>query len=109
MNNHSSNIPVKSPIFFDSSCFIYTFEKHPIYHDLVKPIFNMLSENSIKGLTSIITVTEVLTAPFKEKKDELIRAFAEAVKEYVPNLYIAGPDMNTTEHEMEVFSILYME
>ncbi len=39
-----------------------------------------------------------------KQKEELIRSFANAIKEYVPNIYIAGPDMNTTEHEMEIFS-----
>jgi len=40
----------------------------------------------------------------KEKKDEIIRAFAEAIKEYCPSKYIAAPDINTAEHEMEIFS-----
>ena len=39
-----------------------------------------------------------------QKKDEIIRAFAEAIKEYCPSKYIAAPDINTAEHEMEVFS-----
>ena len=39
-----------------------------------------------------------------QKKDEIIKAFAEAIKEYCPSKYIAAPDINTSEHEMEVFS-----
>jgi len=40
----------------------------------------------------------------QEKKDEIIKAFAESIKEYCPKLYVAAPDINTAEHEMEVFS-----
>ena len=40
----------------------------------------------------------------KEKKKEIITAFAEALKEYCPKLYVAGPDMNTGEEEMGWFS-----
>ena len=39
-----------------------------------------------------------------QKKDEIVRAFAESIKEYCPSKYIAAPDINTAEHEMEVFS-----
>ncbi len=37
-------------------------------------------------------------------KDAVMRAFASKVKEMVPGLYIAGPDMNTTEKEMAAFA-----
>ncbi len=37
------------------------------------------------------------------KKDAFIKSFARALKNLVPSEYIAGPDMNTTEKEMETF------
>src|SRR3989344_6393055 len=40
----------------------------------------------------------------KEKKDEIVAAFAEALKIVCPKLYVAAPDINTAEHEMEVFA-----
>ncbi len=40
----------------------------------------------------------------KEKKDEIIREYAKAIKEFCPSEYVAAPDINTGEHEMEVFS-----
>ncbi len=40
----------------------------------------------------------------KEKKKEIIVAFAGSLKEYCPTLYVAGPDMNTGEEEMGWFS-----
>ncbi|MBD3155330.1 MAG: Glu/Leu/Phe/Val dehydrogenase [Candidatus Aenigmarchaeota archaeon] len=40
----------------------------------------------------------------KTDKETLIRAFARAIKPVVPNEYVAGPDMNTTEKEMAAFA-----
>lgn len=40
----------------------------------------------------------------QEKKDEIVAAFSEALKVVCPSLYVAGPDMNMAEHEMEVFA-----
>jgi glutamate dehydrogenase/leucine dehydrogenase len=37
-------------------------------------------------------------------KDALIRAFARKIKYLIPEKYIAGPDMNTTEVEMDAFA-----
>jgi len=53
------------------------------------------------GKSGIIADDRLIT---KEKKDELIKAFAEAIKDYCPGKYIAAPDINTAEHEMEIFS-----
>jgi len=39
-----------------------------------------------------------------QKKKEIILAFAEALREYCPKLYVAGPDINTTEVEMGWFA-----
>ncbi len=40
----------------------------------------------------------------QQKKDEIVAAFAVALKSVCPSLYVAGPDMNMAEHEMEVFA-----
>ncbi|MEK6907128.1 MAG: Glu/Leu/Phe/Val dehydrogenase [Nanoarchaeota archaeon] len=40
----------------------------------------------------------------QKKKDEIVKAFAESIKELCPSKYVAGPDINTAEHEMEVFA-----
>jgi glutamate dehydrogenase (NAD(P)+) len=39
-----------------------------------------------------------------EQKEAHMRAFARKIKEVIPDLYIAGPDMNTTEKEMAQFA-----
>jgi len=39
-----------------------------------------------------------------EQKDEWISAFSKLLKGICPQYYCAGPDINTTEHEMAVFA-----
>lgn len=38
-----------------------------------------------------------------DKKEVFIKAFARSLKSLIPSEYIAGPDINTTEKEMETF------
>ncbi|MEK6904118.1 MAG: Glu/Leu/Phe/Val dehydrogenase [Nanoarchaeota archaeon] len=40
----------------------------------------------------------------RKQKDNIITAFADALKPVCPNKYVAAPDINTAEHEMEVFA-----
>lgn len=39
-----------------------------------------------------------------DQKEAVMRAFARKIKEVIPDQYIAGPDMNTTEKEMAQFA-----
>jgi len=39
-----------------------------------------------------------------EQKEAVMRAFARKIKDVIPDQYIAGPDMNTTEREMAQFA-----
>lgn len=38
--------------------------------------------------------------PKKVNKEQYVRTFARLIKQYIPHMYIAGPDMNMTEIEM---------
>lgn len=40
----------------------------------------------------------------KKQKDEIIASFAKSIKQECPSIYVAAPDINTGEHEMEVFA-----
>lgn len=61
-----------------------------------------LAELPFGGAKSgIIADAKILT---KEKKKELIQAFARAIKQLSPKKYIAAPDMNTGEEEMQWYA-----
>ena len=40
----------------------------------------------------------------KEQKKAIVQSFSKAIKTICPKLYVAGPDMNTSEEEMQWFS-----
>ncbi len=63
---------------------------------------NVLADLPFGGAKSgIIADVKSLT---KEKKKELIQAFAKAIKPLSPKKYIAGPDVNTTEEDMKWYA-----
>ena len=67
----------------------------------------MTWKNAMAGLpfggakSGIIADAKTLT---REKKDEIVAAFGNALKIVCPELYVAGPDMNMAEHEMKVLA-----
>ncbi len=63
---------------------------------------NALADIPFGGAKSGIIADDKQISP--EKKDEIIQAFAESLKELCPSKYVAAPDINTGEHEMEVFA-----
>jgi len=50
-------------IGLDTSIFIYHFEDHPRYAPLTEWIFNALEQETNQGVTSYLTLLEILTKP----------------------------------------------
>ena len=50
-------------IGLDSSLFIYHFEDHPRYAPLTEIVFDALEKGKIKGITSYLTLLEILIRP----------------------------------------------
>ena len=46
----------------------------------------------------------IIANPKAENKQEIVAAFARAIKDICPSKYVAAPDMNMGEHEMETFA-----
>ena len=63
----------------DSCVFIYLYEKHPLYYPVVLPIFAKLDANKLRGITSLITLTEVLILPLRLKRLDLVSIYNKAI------------------------------
>ena len=78
-------IPNNSIVALDSMIFIYLFEYDLRYINKIKPLFDRIESKKIKGVTSVISLLETLSAPKlkddKEKADIFERFFYET-----PNL-----------------------
>ncbi len=83
-----------SPVFIDSSIFIYLFEDHPRFASKIQPVFDSLSENKLSAFTSIISVAEVITKPLEEKRYDFVKQYHE-VFQHLPNLKLGFPTYDT--------------
>jgi len=58
-------------VFLDTAPLIYFIEKNTKYHDLVKPVISLIDSNHARGITSTITLLEVLVQPLREGNRKL--------------------------------------
>ncbi|MBI2547894.1 Glu/Leu/Phe/Val dehydrogenase [Candidatus Woesearchaeota archaeon] len=63
---------------------------------------NALADLPFGGAKSGILADSKQLSP--QKKEQIVRAFSEAIKDVCPKKYIAGPDMNMAEQDMAWFA-----
>lgn len=56
----------------DTSPFIYFIEDVTPYADLLEPVFDRLEHHALRGVTSTVTVAEILTKPLADKNFGLV-------------------------------------
>jgi predicted nucleic acid-binding protein len=66
-------------IALDAAVFIYLIEKHPTFFAPVEPIFAELDAGTVRGVTSVITLLEVLVKPLETGATALADEFRAAV------------------------------
>ena len=74
-------------IGLDTMVFIYHFEKNQIYSPLTFSIFESLEKGDFKGITSILTLLEILVKPKKENDSLLVERY-KLLLETFPNLQV---------------------
>lgn len=78
----------KTPsVALDSMIFIYLFEEDERFINKVKPLFKAIEKGNLKGVTSIVSPLEVLSAPKLEKELEKKNAFARFFQK-TPNVTV---------------------
>ena len=53
------------PVTLDTAVFIYFIEEHPRFLPIVKPVFEAIDRGGLEGVTSGLTLLEVLVAPYR--------------------------------------------
>lgn len=53
------------PVGLDTCLFIYLMEEHPLFLPIVEPLFRAIDRGDIAGVTSGITLLEVLVLPYR--------------------------------------------
>ena len=61
----------------DTMVFIYYLEDHPTYARLTRPLFEALESGKIAGVTSVITLMEILVHPKRSGKVAAAREYQD--------------------------------
>ncbi|MDF9407133.1 MAG: hypothetical protein A4E52_01136 [Pelotomaculum sp. PtaB.Bin013] len=64
-------------LFIDTAPIIYFIEEHTDYSDEVSYIFSRTAEGAIQVITSVITLIEVLTKPYKLGRTDIVSIYKD--------------------------------
>lgn len=78
---------------FDTMVFIYHFEENKRYYPLTMVLLRLVESGEKMGVTSIISLLEILVKPIKDGREDLVREY-EFVFETFPNLSNIEIDSN---------------
>lgn len=100
-------VDAKQPIKYmvDTNCFIYLIEgrRYPEFHAIVEPLFKKISGGNILGLTSPITLTEIMTLPKKNGREDLAYNYKSLICNF-PHLSIPVIDNKVADQAASIRS-----
>lgn len=68
-------------IALDTNCFIYFFEDNK-YADILESVFNQIQAGCVQGITSVLTLTEILTQPKRLGNNKLENNYRLVLKNF---------------------------
>lgn len=80
----------------DTMVFIYHLEDHPIYSPITQSIFEAWEKGRNRGVTSVITLLEILVRPKKEGRPEAARDYLDLLTTF-PNLIIVEVNLEVAD------------
>jgi predicted nucleic acid-binding protein len=80
----------------DTSVFIYQIEANPRYLVFTNQIFSWLERPACAGVTSTITMTELLVPPYRDSDDDRVNQFYGLLSTY-PHLEWIAPDLQIAD------------
>jgi predicted nucleic acid-binding protein len=86
---------------FDTSVFIYQLEGNPRYLALTDRAFSWLEQPGSQGVTSTITMTELLVQPYRDSDEQRVDEFYALLSTY-PNLDWLPPNLEVADLAAQV-------
>ena len=83
-------------IGLDTMVFIYHFEENQVYSPLTFSIFESLEKGNFNGVTSILTLLEILVKPKRENDSLLVERY-KLLFETFPNLQVKTLNENIAD------------
>ena len=71
----------KRRIHIDSMVVIYFIEWHPTYGPLVRTIFELVDRRELVGLSSYITLLEIMVQPLRQGRSDLVKRYRDTLVE----------------------------
>ena len=88
-------------VFIDTMVFSYLLMEHPNYADLAGAVLNLIEQGEISGVTSMITVAEILTPPALKGDEQAARLYELYIRNF-PNLTILPLDFDVARTTAKV-------
>ena len=85
----------------DTMPFIYSLEARKPYIPFLKSIFYYIEKGLAKGVTSVITLIEILVKPIKDQNLKAVRNYKFVLNNF-PNLKMVNIDTNVAEKGAEL-------
>ena len=85
----------------DTAPIIYFVEVHPHYDALVTEVFQRIADGRLVGVTSVITLTEVLVQPVQRGERNLQRQYRD-LRRYSENIELTEIDLAIAERAAEL-------
>ena len=83
-------------VAFDTAPLIYYIEENPAYLPLVDELFDTIDSGVSTGITSVLTLQEVLVKPLREGMQEMADQYREVLKNSI-NITLANIDETVCE------------
>jgi predicted nucleic acid-binding protein len=65
----------RGPVALDSCCFIYFIEDHARFAPILEPLFRALEAGTTRGVTSALTLLEVLVVPYRVRNEDVAKSY----------------------------------
>ena len=66
-------------VYLDTNIFIYAMEGYAAFESALRDLFESMSRGDLLAVTSELTLAEVLVKPFRDEREDWIRAYTAAV------------------------------
>lgn len=90
-----------STIGLDTSILIYLVQDHPRYAEACTMVFSRIEDGRCRGVTSVISLLEVLVQPYRLEDDELTQKFYALLSTY-PGLWWAPVTLELADRAAEL-------
>jgi predicted nucleic acid-binding protein len=88
-------------IFFDTAPLIYFIEKDAAFFELVEPVMESIDRGEKRGVSSFITLAELLVKPLRQGRADLARAYRDQLAGH-PHFSLIALERAVVERAAEI-------